>query len=49
MFKDPKCDYTQLLKAASAAEIESERDRVVGLHSKGGNLLEDDKASNQGS
>ena len=29
-----KIDYTQLLKAASAAEIESERGRAMGLHSK---------------
>ena len=49
MFQDPKCDYTQLLKAASAAEIESERGRVMGLHSKGGNLLEDGKASDHSS
>ena len=49
MFQDPKCDYTQLLKAASAAEIESERGRMLGLHSKGGNLLEDGKASNSSS
>ena len=40
MFQDPKCDYTQLLKAASAAEIESERGGALGIHSKGGNLLE---------
>ena len=39
MFQDPKCDYTQLLKAASAAEIESERGRALGIHSKGGNLV----------
>ena len=44
MFQDPKCDYTQLLKAASAAEIESERGRALGIHSKGGNLVEDDQA-----
>ena len=46
MFQDPKCNYTQLLKAASAAEIESERGRVLGLHSKGNNLLEDEKTNN---
>ena len=46
MFQDPKCDYTQLLKAASAAEIESERSRVLELHSKGNNLLEDEKTNN---
>ena len=45
MFQDPMCDYTQLLKAASEAEIESERGRMLGLHSKGGNLLEDWKSS----
>ena len=33
MFQDPKCDYTSLLKAASAAEIECERGRGLGLHS----------------
>ena len=44
MFQDPKCDYTQLLKAASAAEIESERGRVLGIHSKGGNLITEDPA-----
>ena len=36
--------YTQLLKAASAAEIESERGRVLGIHSKGGNLITEDPA-----
>ena len=40
MFQDPKCDYTNLLKAASAAEIECERGRGLGLHSKGGSILE---------
>ena len=49
MFQDPKCDYTQLLKAASMAEIESERGRALGLHSKGGNLLGDEKTSNPSS
>ena len=49
MFQDPKCDYTQLLKAASAAEIESERGRALGLHSKSGNLLEDEKTSTHNS
>ena len=49
MFQDPKCDYTQLLKAASMAEIESERGRTLGLYSKGGNLLEDEKSSTQDS
>ena len=49
MFQDPKCDYTQLLKAASTAEIESERGRALGLHSKGGNLLGDEKTSNPSS
>ena len=49
MFQDPKCDYTQLLKAASTAEIESERGRTLGLHSKGGNLLGDEKTSNPSS
>ena len=45
MFQDPKCNYTQLLKVASAAEIESERGRVLDLHSKGGNVLEEQKSS----
>ena len=49
MFQYPKCDYTQLLKAASAAKIQSERGRELGLHSKGGNLLEDEKTSNHNS
>ena len=44
MFQDPKCDYTQLLKAASAAEIESERGRALGIHNKGGNLVVEDQA-----
>ena len=34
LFQKPEIDYTQLLKAASAAEIESERGRAMGLHSK---------------
>ena len=38
LFQKPEIDYTQLLKAASAAEIESERGRAMGLHSKA-NLL----------
>ena len=38
LFQKPEIDYTQLLKAASAAKIESERGRVMGLHSKA-NLL----------
>ena len=40
MFQDPKCDYTSLLKAASAAEIECEWGKGLGLHSKGGAVLE---------
>ena len=40
MFQDPKCDYTSLLKAASAAKIECERGKSLGLHSKGGNVVE---------
>ena len=40
MFQDPKCDYTNLLKAASAVEIECERGRGLGLHSKGGGIIE---------
>ena len=40
MFQDPKCDYTSLLKAASAAEIECERGTGLALHSKGGDILE---------
>ena len=47
MFQDPKFDYTQLLKAASAAEIESERGRALGLHSKGSNILDEQKSSHQ--
>ena len=38
LFQKPEIDYTQLLKAASAAEIESKRGRTMGLHSKA-NLL----------
>ena len=34
------CDYTNLLKAASAVEIECERGRGLGLHSKGGAIIE---------
>ena len=49
MFQDPQCDYTQLLKAASAVEIESERGRALGLHSKSSNLLEDEKTSTHNS
>ena len=40
MFQDPKCDYTSLLKAASAAEIECKWGKGLGLHSKGGAVLE---------
>ena len=34
LFQKSEIDYNQLLKAASAAEIESERGRAMGLHSK---------------
>ena len=40
MFQDPKCDYTSLLKAASAAEIECEWGKGLGLHSKSRAVLE---------
>ena len=47
MFQDPKCDYTSLLKAASAAEIECKRGKSLGLHSKSGIIS--DTGSNQSS
>ena len=34
LFQKPEIDYTQLLKAANAAEIELERGRAMGLISK---------------
>ena len=46
MFQDPKCVYTNLLKAASAAEIECERGRGLGLHNKGGAVLKVEASGN---
>ena len=46
MFQDSKCEYTSLLKAASAAEIECKRGRALGLHSKVGTILESETHTN---
>ena len=43
LFQKSEIDYTQLLKAASAAEIESERGRAMGLHSKASLLNQEEK------
>ena len=47
MFQDPKYNYTSLLKAASAAEIECERGKGLRLHSKGGTILEVETSENR--
>ena len=46
LFQKSEIDYTQLLKAASAAEIESERGRAMGLHSKASLLNSKDEDEN---
>ena len=48
LFQKVEIDYTQLLKAASAAEIESERGRAMGLHSKANLLNSTEETENIG-